>query len=405
MVDQSNEAAAPPLVVSRWPSERPLFVLVLMVSLGFWCLLAVSIVGLLYAVLIGIFFGIAHLIFIAHLRGSAVRLGPEQLPELYGRVQELAGRLRMRKTPEAYLLQAGGTLNALATKFMRSSFIVLYAELLEACGENPDARDFIIAHELAHLKAGHLRWRWLLLPGMFIPFLGHAYSQAREYTCDRYGIAVSRDRTAALEGLVVLAAGGKHAPMVNRRALVEQRRDLNTGLMKIGEWLSTHPPIAHRLAEIKPALLEGGSSGRFATAKALALIAAFVLIPTTLGLVFAQKLWPTLRERLKEAQSRTSAGGSSRDETYAQIYRDISALAEVAEFHRQRSGAPPADTEALAAAWIETHPDRELPRDPQSNLPYRYDVEGEHYLISSIGIDPDTDADDIYFSSRQALVR
>ena len=232
----------------RWPSERPLRVLVWLAAVGLWIALAVSLVGIAYAVFLGIFFFIAHIMFITHLRGNAVRLSPDQMPELYERVAALSGRIGLRKVPDAYVVQAGGALNALATKFLRSNFIVLYSDLLEACGDNTDARDFIIAHELGHLHAGHLRLRWLLLPGLFIPFLGTAYSRACEYTCDRYGFATSTDTERALDGLCILAAGGSHGPRVNRRSLVAQRSDLNTIWMKIGHWLSTHPPIAHRLA-------------------------------------------------------------------------------------------------------------------------------------------------------------
>ena len=95
----------------------------------------------------------------------------------------------MARVPEVYVMQAGGTLNALASKFMRANIVVLFSELIEACDDDTGARDMIIAHELGHLHAGHLRWTWFLLPGSMVPFLGTALSRAREYTCDRYGAA------------------------------------------------------------------------------------------------------------------------------------------------------------------------------------------------------------------------
>jgi Zn-dependent protease with chaperone function len=144
----------------------------------------------------------------------------------------LSRQIGIRKVPETYVIQAGGSLNALATRYFRSDFIVLFADLLDACGDNTEARDFIIAHELGHLQAGHLRKRWLLLPGLFTPLLGSAWSRACEYTADRYGASVGRDREAALEGLCILAAGAKQGPKVNRRALVSQRAALNTITMK-----------------------------------------------------------------------------------------------------------------------------------------------------------------------------
>ena len=232
--------------VERWPTETLLLVLVTLASAAIWVSLAVSIIGLVYVVLLGIFFFGTHLIFVAHVRGSGVRVGPEQFPDLHRRIEELGGRLKMAKLPEVYILQAGGVLNALATSFLRSRFLVLFSDLLDACGDDAAARDMIVGHELGHIRAGHLRWKWFLLPGLLVPFLGTAYSRAREYTCDRYGVALCGDRRGALRGLAILAAGAVHGPRLNMKALVEQRESLNTGWMTIGTWLGTHPPISRR---------------------------------------------------------------------------------------------------------------------------------------------------------------
>ena len=63
-----------------------------------------------------------------------------------------------------------------ATRFLRSHIVVLLADLLEACGETDSARDMIIGHELGHIRAGHLRGHWLLLPATFVPCLGSQIS-------------------------------------------------------------------------------------------------------------------------------------------------------------------------------------------------------------------------------------
>ncbi|HKQ97543.1 MAG TPA: M48 family metallopeptidase, partial [Candidatus Polarisedimenticolia bacterium] len=180
--------AGPVVTVERWPSERNLLAIVVLASIGLWIALCFSIIGIIYAGMIAVFFFVGHVGFVAHLRGNAVRLGPQQMPDLHDRVVAIAARFGM-PPPEAYLMQSGGTLNALATRFFGSRFIVLYSDLLEACGDNEDARDFIVAHELGHLKAGHLTGRWFLMPGLLVPFLGSAWSRACEYTCDRYGKA------------------------------------------------------------------------------------------------------------------------------------------------------------------------------------------------------------------------
>jgi Zn-dependent protease with chaperone function len=45
----------------------------------------------------------------------------------------------------------------------------------------------------------------------FVPFLAPALSRAREYTCDRYGLAGAGDKDGAALGLTILASGGAYA--------------------------------------------------------------------------------------------------------------------------------------------------------------------------------------------------
>jgi len=111
-----------------------------------------------------------------------------------------------------------------------------------------------------------------------VPFLGSAYSQAREYTCDRYGMAGAGDRGGALLGLTILAAGGRHAPAVNQQALARQGEDLNTGWLTIGSWLASHPPLSKRLAALEPALVTGVEHSLTGRLRALAIIGAFLVV-------------------------------------------------------------------------------------------------------------------------------
>ena len=151
-------------------------------------------------------------------------------------------------------MQGGGVLNAFATRFIGSDIVVLYTDLIEACGDDEAARDMIIAHELGHLHCGHVRWNFLIAPAMIVPFLSGALSRAREYTCDRYGRAGAGSAEGAALGLTILAAGGRLARRVDRRVLMSQHSALNTGWMTLGQWLSTHPPLVKRIAQVDPSL-------------------------------------------------------------------------------------------------------------------------------------------------------
>lgn len=399
-------SAAAPITVERWPSERPLFVLALLVSVGVWALAVVSIIGLVYAVLFGLFFAAMHVAFIAYVRGNAVRLGPDQFPDLHARVAELARRMGLDPVPEVYLMQAGGALNAFATRFLRRHLVVLFTDLLDACGENTGARDMIIAHELGHIRAGHLRYHWLLLPAHMVPFLGQALSRAREYTCDRYGRAGAGSTDAALVGLAILAAGGRRGPYVNRRALVAQRADLNTGLMTIGEWLSTHPPLAKRMLALEPALEVGAPLPATGQLRALTLVMLLMLAPVVGMVALATAAPDWWAETIREA---TAAGAAAADSTAARHYKppvitDTAATARAAwarldtlglylEARRGGGQQLPKSAEALYALY-QAERDAEAPLDPFDGLRFGYERDGDHFHLWSSGPDQESGTDD-----------
>ena len=391
------------ITVDRWPGERNLLALVVIASIAIWTALCVSIIGIVYAGFFAVFFFMAHVGFVAHLRGSAVRLGPSQMPELHGRVVEIARRFGMQP-PAAYLMQSGGALNAMATRFFGSRFIVLYSDLLEACGDNEDARDFIVAHELGHLKAGHLTGRWFLMPGLLVPFLGTAWSRACEYTCDRYGRAGVADPARGLDGLVILAAGGRYAPRVDRRQLAAQQPELDTFWMAIGRWLSTHPPIAARLAALDPGLAAPRPRRAGVVLAAAAVIGAFVLLPIGAGAgmwAFLKRVEAQAKGAIEAAEPGGSASPSPAVGASGIAESRILSLADVAEDVRQDEGAPPADIDALYKAWSLAHPGDPLPIDPYDGRRLGYRLDGDEYVIWSIGPDPKDPDDDITYDSSE----
>ncbi|MDB5972159.1 MAG: peptidase [Hydrocarboniphaga sp.] len=81
-------------------------------------------IALLWLLLFYVAYVFAHSAFISYLRGSAVKLSPEQLPDLYARVQAASRKLGLAKTPISYLLHADGMFNALATRFLVPNCII-----------------------------------------------------------------------------------------------------------------------------------------------------------------------------------------------------------------------------------------------------------------------------------------
>lgn len=233
----------------RSPREQPLFVAGVIFSSVAWLVVVVSIVGLLYAAVGAFFVLCAHALFLAHVRANGVRVDERQLPELHARAKAAAARLGMASLPELYVLQGGGLLNAFATRLFSRQYVILLSDLGDQC-HDPRQLDFVLAHELGHLAAGHLAWNAFLLPYRLVPWLGAAYSRACEYTCDRCGLAGAGDLEQAQRGVVVLAAGGRVAAQVDLAAFAEQRQGTGGFWSTVLELTSSHPFLCKRVAAL-----------------------------------------------------------------------------------------------------------------------------------------------------------
>lgn len=235
----------------RTPEERTRRRVCLVISVIAWIVLVVGTIGVavLYGLFIALFVIAAHAMLIAHIKGNGVRISEKQFPELHDRIAALSKAMGLPKAPEAYVVQAGGILNALATKFAGRNFIVLFSDLLEAAPSQAEV-DMIVGHELGHLALGHLRRRWFLWPSMLVPLLGPAYSRACEYSCDRIGMEAAGGLEPALRGLCVLAAGGKYGARVDPVEFVRQQEELGRFWMAVAELSFSHPYLARRVAAL-----------------------------------------------------------------------------------------------------------------------------------------------------------
>jgi len=240
-----------------YKNETPLFVISLIISVLVWLLLILGTFGaaLIYVLFFFIFYLFAHSAFISHIRGTAVRITPEQFPDLYQRITRCCEKLKMQQMPEAYLMHGNGVFNAFATRFLGREFIVLYSDIVDALDPRPDAIDFYIGHELGHLHRNHLLWRWVLWPAAILPLIGAGYSRAREYTCDLYGLACCEDPDSAVHGLSALAAGHKRWQSVDAGQYLEQVKETGGFWMSFHELIADYPWLVKRVAMV-------GANGR-----------------------------------------------------------------------------------------------------------------------------------------------
>lgn len=243
------------------PRERVYFAICVAVSILVYLAFVVSVIGIGYLITFAVVGFIAQGFMVGSLKGNSVRVSDEQFPEVYRLAADLAARMGLSRTPDVYLLQSGGLINAFATRFVRRNFVVLYSEVVElAYEQGQDALAFVIAHELAHIKRGHLFWRMFISPGMFVPFLGTAYSRSCEYTCDRF--AAFYNPEGALKGLLVLATGKRLYGRASVQSLCEQAEREYDSWIWLAEIFQTHPNLPRRVAALRnletgPVLLPG----------------------------------------------------------------------------------------------------------------------------------------------------
>lgn len=203
---------------------------------------------LLYAVMLIIAFIFLFGIRIGHIKGNGVKVTSQQFPQIDVIVENQYQKLGLARKPDVYILQSGGILNAFATRFVGTNYIVLFSELVDAAlEEDPNVLEFVIAHELGHLKRNHGPKQLWTFPGNIIPFLAPAYSRACEYTCDNIGAALAPK--GVKNGLQMLAAGPKLFKKVNTKEMIRHNYNRTGFWFWFAEKVSTHPHLCKRLEQ------------------------------------------------------------------------------------------------------------------------------------------------------------
>ncbi|HSY54568.1 MAG TPA: M48 family metalloprotease [Opitutaceae bacterium] len=232
------------------PKEKTYYTFVLIISVLVWLVLAITIVGLFYAALFAFVIWLGNGLLTAHLRAEAVRVDEQQLPQLYGTFLDACQKLGVAKIPKLYVLQAGGALNAFATKFSGRNFVVVYSDFLEAFGpDSPEIR-FILGHELGHLKSNHIWKHTLLAPGIFMPLIGPAYLRACEASCDRYGAFAAENLDGAMRAMLTLSGGKLQGRTLDPAAFATQHKEERGFFISWHELTSPYPTLSQRVKNL-----------------------------------------------------------------------------------------------------------------------------------------------------------
>ena len=242
-----------PLLVHK--NENLMYGLCIITSISIAINLLLSIVGAIIFIVLGLVSLFSHAISMAHIQVNGVRIKENQFPDLYKRVEELCEKMELKKVPEVYIVESGGMLNAFATKvfgLFGKNMVVLYSDFVDiSLDSSGNEIDYVIAHELAHIKRNHIIKSLLIFPAMWVPFIGVGFSRMAEYTCDRIAAYYTEKPHDAINGLLILASGKRLYKNVNLNAFQEQYNDKKGMFVTLMELLSTHPPIPKRIHEIE----------------------------------------------------------------------------------------------------------------------------------------------------------
>ena len=216
-----------------------------------YILAIVSLFGIAILLVLFAFLLYANAIMLGSIRGNGVRISEKQFPDVYERVLYLSEKMNLKKVPDVFVIHSEGAFNAFATRFLGRNMVVIYSEVFELAREKGEAElDFIIAHELSHVKRRHVWKNILIMPAQFIPFLSQAYSRSCEYTCDREAAYYIQNGKAAKQALTILGIGKRLYTEVNEDAYLEQIHTESNVAVWLSEVLSTHPLLPKRVQAV-----------------------------------------------------------------------------------------------------------------------------------------------------------
>jgi Zn-dependent protease with chaperone function len=155
---------------------------------------------------------------------DSMRLSPGQCPRVYSLLEESASVLDM-PLPDLYLSQSPFP-NAFAIGMERHT-IVLWSGLLELLDD--DELRFVLAHELGHIKSGHMLYHTMalflsivgLVAARNLPFVNllslsqallyafYDWRRKSELTSDRAGLLVAQDKDVGIRTMLKLAGGSR----------------------------------------------------------------------------------------------------------------------------------------------------------------------------------------------------
>jgi Zn-dependent protease with chaperone function len=194
-------------------------------------------------------------LFMARLCGDAIRVGPDQYPQIYSLVAEASNVLEI-DAPTVFILQGHGIFELfVARRFSRRGVLMITSNMLDDLTEHRSSRElmFYFGRQLGLIATGYFRhWTFKHTIGQLSLFLYWAWKRHAHISADRVGLLVAGDLYAAEQALLILTAGSGIAPNTNFQALKVQRTEL---FEKFWAWIqlsfSSYPYMVDRIIRLR----------------------------------------------------------------------------------------------------------------------------------------------------------
>lgn len=194
------------------------------------------------------------------LLGHAVKVSERQLPRIY-RITKTASDVLQIAMPQVFIVN-NPTFNAGTLGTNEDSFIMVHSALVDQYSDEELLT--VIGHECGHIHNSHVAYLTALhyltyMAGMFLPWILQpalvalrTWSRRAEITCDRAGMLVAKDESAAERAITKLAVGSRKLyEEFNLDAFLEQHEEGSHGIGKYMEVFATHPWLPKRVLAMR----------------------------------------------------------------------------------------------------------------------------------------------------------
>ncbi len=204
------------------------------------------------------------------LQGSNFHVTRESCKSLYDQVKESAAILGVDEFPEIFT-KWGYTINGYTTGTRNTTMLVLYSGAIDLLTENQ--LDFVIGHEMGHIKSGHVLYHTmaqLITSAMsLIPIAGNLitpirlgllyWSRMSEFTADRAGLLACQDKKAVLDAIIKMSgAPQKMFGNLDEEVFMRQAEEFENKFAGLADKsiktltiaTSTHPWTVYRAGEL-----------------------------------------------------------------------------------------------------------------------------------------------------------